>query len=90
MSSSGLGPVVPTSTPCCPQDPAEERDHQHDDGRDLQPRGGRPGLDAEAVAGLGGHVGRVAETFQQGPDAGLGLGLQVGPGGFPACLGLSR
>ena len=37
--------------------------------------------DAGALAGLGGDVGRVAEAFQQGADAGLGLGIELGPGG---------
>ena len=49
-------------------DPAKERDHQHDEGDHLEPGGGRPGgprRDAEALAGLGGDVGRVAEAFQQ-------------------------
>ena len=67
-----------------PHDPAEERDHQQDQGGDLQTRGGGPGgprLDAGAFAGLGGDVGRVAEAFQQGADAGLGLGIELGPGG---------
>ena len=67
-----------------PDDPAGERDHQQDDGDDLEPGGGRPGrqaLDAEALAGLGGDLGRVAEAFQHGADAGLGLGVEGGPGG---------
>jgi hypothetical protein len=44
---------------------------------------GRTGgaLDAEALAGLGGDVGRVAEAFQHGADTGLGLGGERGPGG---------
>ncbi len=44
-------------------------------------RPGGPRLDAEALAGLGGDVGRVAEAFQHGADAGLGLGIELGPGG---------
>ena len=67
-----------------PNDPAKERDHQHDEGDHLEPGGGRPGRpgrDAEALAGLGGDVGRVAEALQHGADSGLGLGVELGPAG---------
>ena len=66
-----------------PQQPAENLDDQQDEGHDLQPRGGpgRLGGDPEALAGLGGDVGRVAEALQHSADGGFGLGVQSGPGG---------
>src|SRR4029453_11624467 len=134
MTSSGLGPVVATSTPSCPMGPSarpamtvprpprtqlspptvptslsrggQSRDSQTSTAPRTQPRNGITSrtmvvISSHGVAGLAGWAwtperSRASAAMSagsprrssKGEDAGLGLGVEVGPGGGDVLLHL--